>query len=127
MMPMAKTIKTAGKPADLQLETWTASDKGLTADGEDLAFVTVSLTDAKGTLIPQADDQLTFEVSGAGTFEAVCNGDATSLESFKQPTMRLFNGQLVVVVRSAQKAGTLTLQVSDARRKLSKTVEIAVR
>lgn len=122
-----ETIKTAGKPADLQLETWTASDKGLTADGEDLAFVTVSLTDAKGTLIPQADDQLTFEVSGAGTFEAVCNGDATSLESFKQPTMRLFNGQLVVVVRSAQKAGTLTLQVSDARRKLSKTVEIAVR
>ena len=122
-----ETIKTAGKPADLQLETWTASDKGLTADGEDLAFVTVSLTDAKGTLIPQADDQLTVEVSGAGTFEAVCNGDATSLESFKQPTMRLFNGQLVVVVRSAQKAGTLTLQVSDARRKLSKTVEIAVR
>ena len=122
-----ETIKTAGKPADLQLETWTASDKGLTADGEDLAFVTVSLTDAEGTLIPQADDQLTFEVSGAGTFEAVCNGDATSLESFKQPTMRLFNGQLVVVVRSAQKAGTLTLQVSDARRKLSKTVEIAVR
>lgn len=122
-----ETIKTAGKPADLQLETWTASDKGLTADGEDLAFVTVSLTDAKGTLIPQADDQLTFEVSGAGTFEAVCNGDATSLESFKQPTMRLFNGQLVVVVRSAKKAGTLTLQVSDARRKLSKTVEIAVR
>ena len=122
-----ETIKTAGKPADLKLEAWTASDNGLMADGEDLAFVTVSLTDAEGTLIPQADDQLTFEVSGSGSFEAVCNGDATSLESFKQPTMKLFNGQLVVVVRSAKKSGTLTLQVSDARRKLSKTVEIAVR
>ena len=122
-----ETIKTAGKPADLKLEAWTASDNGLTADGEDLAYVTVSLTDAEGTLIPQADDQLTFEVSGSGSFEAVCNGDATSLESFKQPTMKLFNGQLVVVVRSAKKSGTLTLQVSDARRKLSKTVEIAVR
>ena len=121
-----KIVKTAGKPADLKLEAWTANEN-LQANGDDLAFVTVSLTDAEGTLIPQADDQLTFEVSGAGTFEAVCNGDATSLESFKQPTMRLFNGQLVVVVRSAQKAGTLTLQVSDARRKLSKTVEIAVR
>ena len=119
-------VKTAGKPADLKLEAWTANEN-LQANGDDLAFVTVSLTDAEGTLIPQADDQLTFEVTGAGTFEAVCNGDATSLESFKQPTMRLFNGQLVVVVRSAQKAGTLTLQVSDARRKLSKTVEIAVR
>ena len=119
-------VKTAGKPADLKLEVWTANET-LQANGDDLAFVTVSLTDAEGTLIPQADDQLTFEVTGAGTFEAVCNGDATSLESFKQPTMKLFSGQLVVVVRSAQKAGTLTLKVSDAKRKLSKTIDIAVR
>lgn len=119
-------VKTAGKPADLKLEAWTANET-LQANGDDLAFVTVSLTDAEGTLIPQADDQLTFEVTGAGTFEAVCNGDATSLESFKQPTMKLFSGQLVVVVRSAQKAGTLTLKVSDAKRKLSKTIDIAVR
>ena len=119
-------VKTAGKPADLKLEAWTANEN-LQANGDDLAFVTVSLTDAEGTLIPQADDQLTFEVTGAGTFEAVCNGDATSLESFKQPTMKLFSGQLVVVVRSAQKAGTLTLKVSDAKRKLSKTIDIAVR
>ena len=119
-------VKTAGKPADLKLEAWTANEN-LQANGDDLAFVTVSLTDAEGTLIPQADDQLTFEVTGAGTFEAVCNGDATSLESFKQPTMKLFSGQLVVVVRSAQKAGTLTLKVSDTKRKLSKTIDIAVR
>ena len=119
-------VKTAGKPADLKLEAWTANEN-LQANDDDLAFVTVSLTDAEGTLIPQADDQLTFEVTGAGTFEAVCNGDATSLESFKQPTMKLFSGQLVVVVRSAQKAGTLTLKVSDAKRKLSKTIDIAVR
>ena len=119
-------VKTAGKPADLKLEAWTANEN-LQANGDDLAFVTVSLTDAEGTLIPQADDQLTFEVTGAGTFEAVCNGDATSLESFKQPTMKLFSGQLVVVVRSAQKAGTLTLKVSDAKRKLSKTIDIAAR
>ena len=118
-------VKTAGKPANLKLEAWTANEN-LQANGDDLAFVTVSLTDAEGTLIPQADDQLTFEVTGAGTFEAVCNGDATSLESFKQPTMKLFSGQLVVVVRSAQKAGSLTLKVSDAKRKLSKTIDIAV-
>ena len=119
-------VRTAGKPAELKLEAWTVSEK-LKADGDDLAFITVSLTDEAGTLIPQADHQLTFEVSGAGTFEAVCNGDATSLESFKQPTMKLFSGQLVVIVRSAKEPGTLTLKVEDAKRKLSKTIEIAVR
>ena len=99
----------------------------LNATGDDMAFITVSLTDAEGTLIPQADDQLTFEVTGAGSFEAVCNGDATSLESFKAPTMKLFNGQLVVVVRSAKEAGILTLKVTDETLKLTQTIDMAVK
>ena len=122
-----QTVRTAGKPAELKLETWTANEAGLNADGDDLAFVTVSLTDAEETLIPQADDQLTFEVTGTGSFEAVCNGDATSLEPFKKPTMKLFNGQLVVVVRSAKEPGTLTLKVTDAARGFTKSIDIAVR
>ena len=119
-------MKTAGKPADLRLDTWTQNGQTLNADGDDLAFITVSLTDAKGTLIPDASNQLMFEVTGAGTFEAVCNGDATSLESFKQPTMKLFNGQLVIIVRSAREAGVLTLKVSDKKSKLNKTININV-
>ena len=99
-----KTMRTAGKPAQLKLDVWTQhqssalsaqSSDFLLADGDDLAFVTVSLTDKQGTLIPDAADQLVFQVTGAGSFEAVCNGDATSLESFKQPTMKLFHGQLI--------------------------------
>ena len=123
-----KTMRTAGKPAQLKLDVWTQHDEAvLNADHEDLAFVTVSLTDKQGTLIPDADDQLTFDVTGAGNFEAVCNGDATSLESFKQPTMKLFHGQLVVVVRSAQQAGKLTLTVKDKQRKLTKKVALSIK
>ena len=121
-----ETVKTAGKPAKLQLDVWTQQDTRLKADGDDLAFITVSLTDADGTLIPDAADQLIFEVSGAGSFEAVCNGDATSLESFKAPTMKLFNGKLVIVARSAKNPGILTLKVSDDTRHLSATTTIQV-
>lgn len=122
-----QVVRTATKPAALKLDVWTQQGNTcLQADGDDLAFITVSLTDAKGTLIPQAADQLSFEVRGAGRFEAVCNGDATSLESFKQPTMKLFNGQLTVIVRSASHQGTLTLQVKDKARKLSKSIDIKV-
>ena len=121
-------VKTAGKPAALKLDVWTETDNSqLVSGGQDMAFVTVSLVDAEGTLIPQASDQLTFEVSGAGQFQAVCNGDATNLESFTQPTMKLFNGQLVVVVRSGLQPGTLTLKVTDAQRQLSQTVDINVK
>ena len=120
-----QVVSTAGKPSKLKLDVWTQHDaEWLKADGEDLAFITVSLTDAKGTVIPDADDQLSFEVSGAGRFEAVCNGDATSLEPFTKPAMRLFSGQLVVVVRSGKNAGNLTLKVRDPQRKLSETITL---
>lgn len=122
-----QTIRTAGKPSAIACDVWTQHDAPcLKADGDDLAFVTVSLTDKNGIMIAEADDQLTFEVTGAGTFEAVCNGDATSLESFKEPTMKLFKGQLVVIVRGAKQPGTAILKVTDKSRKLSKTIEIKV-
>ncbi|MBR1767869.1 MAG: DUF4982 domain-containing protein, partial [Prevotella sp.] len=120
-----KTLRTAGKPTKIQFDVWTQHDSPtLKADGEDMAFVTVSLADAKGTFIPYASDQLSFEVTGAGSFEAVCNGDATSLESFKKPTMKLFSGQLVVIVRSSKTPGTIRLKVTDRQRGLQKTINI---
>ena len=110
-----EVVRTAGEPAKLQLK---ADREVICADGDDMAFVTVSLVDEQGTLVPDAADQLSFSVSGAGVFQAVCNGDATSLESFTQPTMRLFHGQLVVLVRSTNKPGDIVLTVTDKQRGL---------
>ena len=127
-----KVIRTAGKPAALKAEVWTQTSNlhsptsNLKSDGQDLAFVTVSLVDKNGTLIPDATDQLDFEVSGAGTFKAVCNGDATSLEVFTEPTMKLFAGQLVVVCQAGKEKGQLTLTIKDKQRKLTKKASIPV-
>ena len=119
-----KTVYTAGKPTKLALET---DRNELKADGNDLAFVTVSLTDKKGNLCPDADDQLTFEVKGAATFKAVCNGDATSLKQFTKPTMKLFHGKLVVVIQATEKAGTATLTVRDKKNNIKNTINITVK
>lgn len=94
----------------------------LNADGNDLAFITVSLLDKDGNECPLADDELTFEVTGAGIFKAACNGDATSLEPFTQPQMKLFSGKLVVVVQSKKQKGDITLKVKDTQRNIEKTV-----
>lgn len=117
---------TSGNPAQIVLSAEYADDatKALKANGHDMAFITVSLVDKDGNLCPTADDQLTFEVTGDGTYQAACNGDATSLEPFTQPQMKLFGGQLVVVVRSTKTAGTMTLKVTDSKRKLVKTIDI---
>ena len=129
--------RTAGEPAQMKFSVETPAHEPiacmvegctdehnllLNADGNDLAFVTVSLLDKDGNECPLADDELTFEVTGAGTFKAACNGDATSLEPFTQPQMKLFSGKLVVVVQSKKQKGDITLKVKDTQRNIEKTM-----
>ncbi|MCK4921240.1 MAG: DUF4982 domain-containing protein, partial [Bacteroidales bacterium] len=104
-----KEAHTAGKPYQIVLESDRTS---LNADGNDLAFVTVSVVDKNGNDCPNATQQLMFNVNGAGTYRAACNGDATSLEQFHLPTMKLFSGKLVVLVQSTTEAGKIELSVS---------------
>lgn len=121
------TRRTAGAPSDIVFEVETANggkQPTLKADGNDMAFITISMTDKDGNHCPTADNQLTFEVTGNGTFQAACNGDATSIEPFTQPQMKLFSGKVVTVVRSTNEAGTLTLKVTDKKLNISKSINI---
>lgn len=121
------TRRTAGAPSDIVFEVETANggkQPTLKADGNDMAFITISMTDKDGNHCPTADNQLTFEVTGNGTFQAACNGDATSIEPFTQPQMKLFSGKVVAVVRSTNEAGTLTLKVTDKKLNISKSINI---
>ena len=111
--------QTAGKPVQLVAQAETNEHK---ADGEDLIYVRISVNDKNGVPVPTCQDELTFSVCGEAKFEAVCNGDATSLESFKQPKMKLFNGELIVILRPTTKAGNVTLTVKEKRGKLKPAI-----
>jgi beta-galactosidase len=103
-------VRTAGKPHHISLK---ADRINLAADGQDLAFVTARVEDANGNLCPDATNQLQFSVTGTGTFRAVANGNATSLESFQQPQMKAFQGMLVALVQSSTKAGEMQLKATS--------------
>lgn len=114
-----QSVATAGEPAAMLLEP---DRKTISADRDDMAFITVSMTDADGNFCPTLSDDLTFEVTGAGTFEAACNGDATSLQPFRRPEMRLFSGKAVVILRSNGARGEITLRVTNRQRGITKTI-----
>ena len=101
-----KTIRTAGKPYRIEL---VPSRDSLTADGKDLLYVTVRIVDRDGNLCPLDTRKVRFEVSGAGQFRAVANGDPTCLESFQSPEMSAFSGMLTVIVQSDRTPGPITL------------------
>lgn len=106
---MESCVRTAGEPAAI---VCTADRTQLTADGKDLAYVTVSIVDKEGTPCPTASDLLNFKVGGAARFRAAANGDPTSLELFHEPQMHAFNGRLTVIVESGERRGEATLEVS---------------
>ena len=99
-------VKTAGAPARIAL----APDRAaLRADGEDLAFVTVTVLDGAGIAVPTADNLIRLRIAGAARIEGVDNGDQISHAPFKAESVRLFNGKALVIVRAAERAGTVTL------------------
>ncbi|WP_347839422.1 beta-galactosidase GalB [uncultured Draconibacterium sp.] len=114
-----KEMHTAGAPHHVELM---ADRTNISADGNDLSYITVSVVDKNGNLCPTADNQLSFSVSGAGKFRAVCNGDATSLELFHLPTMKAFCGLLVVTVQAAKNPGEIELEVSGENLQSKKIV-----
>ena len=65
--------------------------------------------DRDGNLCPLDTRKVRFEVSGAGQFRAVANGDPTCLESFQSPEMSAFSGMLTVIVQSDRTPGPITL------------------
>ncbi len=104
-----KVIRTSGKAATVKL---TPDREVIKADGEDLCFVNVSLTDKDGNPVPDDSRLMNVKVSGAGSFRAIANGDPTCTESFQEPQMHLFSGQLTVLVQSGTEPGDIVVEVS---------------
>jgi len=104
-----KEIHTAGEPYALEL---TADRSLLTADGKDLAFITVRITDKYGNLCTDADRQVRFHVKGAGWYRAGANGNPVSLELFHEPQMTLFNGMLTGIIQTTGDAGEIIVEAT---------------
>ncbi len=114
-----KEMRTAGKPHHIELEV---DRDQITADGKDLAFVTVKVVDKKGNLCPTSDNEIFFNVTGNGYYRAGANGDPTSLESFQEPHMKVFSGMMTAIISSTEEVGKITLEATAKDLKKAKVV-----
>jgi beta-galactosidase len=106
---LTKEIKTAGAPAKLILH---ADRNIINANGNDLSFITVTIVDANGTIVPNADNLIRFTINGAGFIAGVDSGSETSLESFKGDKHTALNGLALIVLQSNGNKGSVTLTAS---------------
>lgn len=110
-----KTIRTAGDAAALRL---TADRQEISADGCDISFVTVEVTDADGNLCPWADNDIHFRLTGPAEIAGVDNGSPVSLERFKANHRKAFYGKCLVMVRSTGKKGLVQVEAFTADNRL---------
>ena len=119
---LEKEVRTAGEPAKLMLLPDRSTIK---ADGQDLSFVTVTITDEDGTIAPRANNTVHFEVKGGGKIEAVGSGDPTSHESFKGTSHSALSGKVLVVIRAGKEAGPVELTASaDGLQQATTTINL---
>jgi beta-galactosidase len=104
-----KVVRTAGKAAAIRL---TPDRSTLKADGEDLCYLNVSLVDKDGNPVPADNRLVKVKVKGAGSFKAIANGDPTCIESFQEPQMHLFSGQLTAIIQAGSQQGDIFVEVS---------------
>ena len=83
------------------------------ADGRDVACVKVSIVDENGIVVPNAENNVTFEVSGAGKLLGLGNGDPGCRENDKASSRHAFSGLILALVQSAEEEGTVTIRATS--------------
>lgn len=106
--PVAEDIqRTAGKAAAIRME---ANRPVLQADGSDVACVKVSIVDAGGIVVPNAENNVQFEVTGAGTLLGLGNGDPGCRENDKASSRHAFSGLILALIQAKEEAGEIKVR-----------------
>jgi len=112
-------LKSAGPPSAIKL---TPDRARIVADNQDLSYVTVELVDAKGVRNPMAENSIRFTVDGPGIIVAVANANPISTESYQRPQRKAWQGRCLVIVKSTQQAGPITITASSSGLRPAKVV-----
>ena len=102
------SLQTADEAKAIRLTTDRTT---LKADGQDLAFITVELTDGNGTVNLTANNELTASVSGSATLIGFGNADIKDCDRYTDSTHKAWKGRALLVVRSTGKKGKATITV----------------
>jgi beta-galactosidase len=120
---LEKEIHTAGTASKIDLK---ANQTSIKNDTYDLVYVTVSITDVHGNLVPNANNLIYFEVSGGGKLVGVDNGYQAGLDSFKANSCKVYNGKCIAIIQTNGKQEKIQLKASTGNGISAATMDIKV-
>ncbi|NEW05769.1 glycoside hydrolase family 2 protein [Paenibacillus sp. SYP-B3998] len=102
-----KQVETTGTPYTIQLQP---DRTVLHADSTDVAFITVTIRDEQGHVVPISDNEVSFVVEGEATILGVGNGNPSSHEPDKANRRRAFNGYCLLMIQTHSQAGEIVVR-----------------
>jgi beta-galactosidase len=114
-----KEIATTGEAARVCL---TPDRERIVADGNDVCHYTVSIVDADGNYVPDANHRIVFRVEGEGILIGTDNGQPDCKDDFQSPVKNTFNGLCIAIVQSTRHAGSIRVTaeseglISDSKK-----------
>jgi beta-galactosidase len=103
-------LQTSGSAASIKL---IPDRTKISADGQDLSFITIEVTDKDGKLQSNAQNQLQFGINGPGVIAGVDNADIKDLDPYFGNARKAWHGRALVVIRSTRNVGDIKLKVSS--------------
>ncbi len=107
-------LKTAGKPAKILLS---ADKSNFSNDWNDVVFVKAEVVDANGVIVPNADNLLDFNASGAGSIVAVDSGDNTDTAKFQDTKRKTFQGIVFAYLKANKNNGKIVVSAQSGNLK----------
>lgn len=103
-------LHTAGKPAKIIL---TPDRDNIVSDGCDLSHIEVDVVDKDGRIVANADNLITFDVSGQGKIIGVGSGDPQNHEDYKSNKRKLYKGKCLLAVQSRYQSGQICITATS--------------
>lgn len=115
-------LKTAGKPAKILL---TIDKNSIQNNWDDVVFAEVKIVDENGVLVPNANDLISFQVSGSGTIAAVDSFDNNSIEPFQTTKRKAYNGFCFAMLKANADKGNIKLTATaDGLKSASVSIKV---
>jgi beta-galactosidase len=103
-------LRTSGDGTKIKL---TSDRKEITANGQDLSYVTIEITDKDGIIQPNAANRLHINIEGPGVIAGIDNGDLKDYDPYTGNTRKAWHGRALVVIRSTHSSGNITCTVTS--------------
>tara|TARA_B100000809_G_scaffold266806_1_gene331796 strand:- start:16319 stop:18751 length:2433 start_codon:yes stop_codon:yes gene_type:complete len=105
-----KQFNTANSAKSLELNI---DKQSIQANKTDVVHIEISVVDDNGTMNPDADNLITFELTGPGKIIGVENGDILDMSPHKVKYRKAFKGKCLLLIQATDASGVIEVKANS--------------